>query len=243
MKQRTKWIAVLLAALVVCGVGFGAAGAAPDAEEGSGGAAAQAADSVTERAQTTAAPAAFTDVPAGAWYAEAANWCLSQGILNGTELAPDSVMTRVTVSDALYRAAGSPAVESTAAFPDVPAGSQYADAAAWASANSVMSGYGNGSFGVDDPVTREQMASILWRYAGSPAADAGTDFADEGSIAAYAGTAVDWARANGIVNGREGNLFDPKGSLTRAQTAVILYGFLNGNGSAYGNSGSGSHGR
>lgn len=228
MKQRKKLLAPLLAVIIVCGVSFGVAGAAPDAAD-TGSAPAQTAEPVTETAQSTAAPAAFTDVPAGAWYAEAANWCLSQGILTGTALEPDSAMTRVTVSDALYRAAGSPAVGSAAAFPDVPNGSRYANAVAWASANNVMSGYDNGSFGADDPVTREQMASILWRYAGSPAAEAGTDFADESSIAAYAGTAVDWARANGIVNGKEGNLFDPEGSLTRSQTAVILYGFLNGN--------------
>ncbi len=91
-----------------------------------------------------------------------------------------------------------------------------------------MSGYDNGRFGADDPVTREQMASILWRYAGSPVTTAGEAFADAANISAYAKTAVDWARANRIVNGKEGNLFDPKGSLTRAQTAVILYGYLNG---------------
>lgn len=233
MKQRKKWLAVLLAAAVVCGVGFGVAGAAPEAGAGTAAdSGAPPAETAQQTAETPAATAAFTDVPTGAWYAEAANWCLSHGILTGTALAPDSAMTRATVSDALYRAEGSPAVEAAAAFPDVPAGSQYADAAAWASANGVMSGYDSGSFGADDPVTREQMASILWRYAGSPAADAGTDFADESSIAAYAGTAVDWARANGIVNGREGNLFDPKGTLTRAQAAVILHGFLNGSAAA-----------
>lgn len=182
-----------------------------------------------EYRQLSSAGSAFSDVPADAWYAQAANWCLSQGILTGTVLSPDGAMTRATVSDALYRAEGSPAVPSAASFPDVPAGSQYANAVSWAAANGVMSGYDNGRFGADDPVTREQMASILWRYAGSPSAAAGTDFADEGSIAAYAKTAVDWARTNGIVNGREGNLFDPKGSLTRSQAAVILYGYLNGN--------------
>lgn len=220
MKQRKKLLAALLAVIAVCGIGFGAAGAGTGADTGT--------SPDTEPGRTPAA-AVFSDVPSGAWYAEAANWCLSQGILTGTALSPDSVMTRVTVSDALYRAEGSPAAATAAAFPDVPAGSRYADAVAWASANGVMSGYDSGAFGADDPVTREQMAAILWRCEGSPAAEAGTDFADESSIAAYAGTAVDWAHANGIVAGKEGNLFDPKGSLTRSQTAVILYGFLNGN--------------
>ena len=168
----------------------------------------------------------FTDIPAGAYYETAANWCREQGILTGDTFAPDTAMTRATVADALYRAEGSPAV-TTAVFPDVPAGSQYADAASWASANGVMSGYADGRFGAADPVTRQQMAAVLWRYAGSPSAAAGEDFADEAAIASYARTAVDWARANGVINGKEGNRFDPVGTLTRAQTAAILYRYLN----------------
>ena len=168
----------------------------------------------------------FTDVPDGAWYAEAANWCREQNILTGSTFAADTPMTRSTVADALYRAEGSPAVQSTASFSDVPVNSPYANAASWASANGIMSGYGGGRFGGEDPVTREQMAAILWRYAGSPAAASTEAFADEATIAAYAKTAVNWAKANDVVNGIGGNLFDPKGSLTRAQTAVILHRYL-----------------
>ena len=179
----------------------------------------------------------FTDVVPGAWYEEAANWCREQGILDGDAFSPDMEMTRATVAEALYRASGSP--EAAAAnFPDVPADSLYANAAAWASANGIMSGYTSGLFGTDDPVTREQMAAILWRYAGEPAAEAGQDFADESSIAGFAQTAVDWARANGVINGKDGNLFDPQGTLTRAQTAAILYRYLTNDegGSASGDS-------
>lgn len=168
----------------------------------------------------------FTDVEPDAWYAEAANWCKERGILIGDTFSPDTAMTRATVAEALYRAEGSPAVSSGVTFSDIEAGSIYASAAAWTSANEVMSGYGGGVFGANDPVTREQMAAILWRYAGSPAAGNSQDFADEASIASYAQTAVDWARANGVINGKDGNLFDPKGSLTRAQTAAILYRYL-----------------
>jgi hypothetical protein len=75
-------------------------------------------------------------------------------------------------------------------------------------------------------MTREQFATILWRYAGRPAAESGTDFADEDSISSYAATAVDWARANGIVSGKSGNIFDPKGNAIRAQAAVILKNYL-----------------
>lgn len=97
---------------------------------------------------------------------------------------------------------------------------------AWASANSIVTGYGNGRFGSNDPVSRAQIATILWRYAGSPSAEAGQDFADESSIPAYASAAVDWARANGVVNGTTGNRFDPNGNATRAQVATILRNYL-----------------
>ena len=175
-----------------------------------------------------ASTSGFTDVEPGAWYAEAANWCKAQGILLGDTFSPDTAMTRATVAEALYRAEGTPSVSSGTSFSDIGAGSIYASAAAWTSGNGVMSGYGGGIFGANDPLTREQMAAILWRYAGSPAAESGRDFADESSIASYVQAAVDWARANGIIEGKTGNLFDPKGNLTRAQTAAILYRYLTG---------------
>ena len=147
----------------------------------------------------------FTGIPEGAYYAEAANWCWEQGILTGTALNGDTPMTRAAAADAMYWAAGSPAV-TLAVFSDIPAGSSYTNAASWAAANGIMSGYGNGSFGVNEPVTRQQMAAVLC-CGGTP----------EGR------TAVDWARASGVINGRAGNLFDLTGTLTRAQTAAILY--------------------
>lgn len=176
--------------------------------------------------QGASATEGFLDVPTDAWYAEAAAWCREHNILTGTTFDADTAMTRATVADALYRAEGSPSVQESARFSDVPAGSPYAAAASWASANGVMSGYGGGRFGGEDPVTREQMAAILWRYAGSPAASSGEDFADETNIADFAKTAIDWARASNVLNGTGGNRFDPKGTLTRAQTAVILHRYL-----------------
>ena len=81
-------------------------------------------------------------------------------------------------------------------------------------------------FGTNDPVSREQIATILWRYAGSPSADAGQDFVDESEIASYAAVAVDWARANGVVNGANGNRFLPRNSASRAEVAVMLCNYL-----------------
>ena len=88
-----------------------------------------------------------------------------------------------------------------------------------------MDGYGGGRFGPNDPVTREQLAAVLWRYAGSPAA-AGEDYADEGIISAFAAGAVDWARSRGVMTGKGGDRFDPKGGATRAELAMVLLNYF-----------------
>ena len=92
----------------------------------------------------------------------------------------------------------------------------------WAVRNRIMSGYTASTFGPHDPITREQLAAILWRYAGSPAAEAGEAYADEASIASWAVTAVDWARTCGFINGMSDGSFRPDGRATQAQVAAIL---------------------
>ena len=185
----------------------------------------------------TMAPAAFaaesdtgfSDVSANAWYADAVEYVKDNGIMNGTSattFSPESSMTRAMLVTVLYRASGSPAVTGSANFTDVSSNAYYTDAVAWASANGIVTGYGNGRFGSNDPVNRAQIAAILWRYAGSPNAESSQDFADENTIPTYASTAVDWARENGVVNGKEGNRFDPQGNATRAQVATILRNYL-----------------
>ena len=108
---------------------------------------------------------------------------------------------------------------------DVPDGQWYTQAIRWAASQNILTGYGNGRFGPGDPVSRQDMVTILWRYADKPQASA-ADFADEGSIDGYTAQAVDWARANEIINGVGDNKFDPAGIADRAQTAVILHNFL-----------------
>lgn len=204
MKHLKKLLAAALTAALLCGVALTTASAA-DPE------------------------AALTDVPSGAWYETAVNWCRTNGIMSGTsatEFSPNTTMSRAMLATILYNAADRPNVSTGADFMDVAAGSWYADAAAWASANGIITGYGNGLFGSNDPVTREQFAAILWRYDGSSSIESGADFADEADISAYAAQAVDWVQANGIMNGVEGNRFDPKGNATRAQAAVILFNYL-----------------
>ena len=171
----------------------------------------------------------YSDVDADAWYADAVGYVRGNGLMggtSGTQFEPDAGMTRAMLATVLYRAAGSPAVSGTDSFTDTAAGTWYSDAVVWASSQGLVTGYGDGTFGTDDPVAREQIAAILWHYAGSPAADAGASFADESAISAYAAQAVDWARGAGIVGGKEGNRFDPAGSATRAEVAAILMRYL-----------------
>ena len=174
----------------------------------------------------------FADVDANAWYADAAVYCRDNGLMSGTSgttFSPDTAMTRSMLATVLYRLAGSPAVTGSDTFTDTADGAWYSDAVLWASQEGIISGYGNGLFGANDPVTREQIATILWRYSGSPATGAGAAFADAGDIASWAVSAVDWARANGYVNGVDGNRFDPDGTATRAQVATILMRYDQGN--------------
>ena len=174
----------------------------------------------------------FSDVAADAWYADAVTYVRDNGLMSGTSdttFTPGGTMTRGMLVTTLYRMAGSPSLENEDLgypFADVPGDAWYAGGVCWARLAGVVGGYSEDQFGPDDPVTREQIAVILWRYAGSPAAESGTDFADEGSISAYAAQAVDWARANGIVNGVEDNRFLPQSSATRAQVATILRNYL-----------------
>ena len=167
----------------------------------------------------------YADVDAGSWYAQAVEYVRDNGLMSGTsdaQFSPSGTMTRVMLAQTLYRAAGSPAVSGSDAFTDTQADAWYADAVLWATQEGIISGYGGGLFGTNDPVSREQIAVILWRDAGSPEAQAGAPFADEGSIASWAGQAVDWAQSSGILSGRENNRFDPQASATRAEVAVML---------------------
>lgn len=205
MKNK-KIVSTLLAVIMLCTICFTAMGAAVPAND------------ISTRA------AGFTDVPADAWYAEAVSWCRENGIMAGTSstrFSPNMDTQRGMLATVLYRAEGSPQVEPSS-FTDVPAGQYYSDAVAWAEDSNIISGYGNRRFGPTDPITREQLVTILWRYEGSPRVSA-ADFADENRISTYASAAVDWARTNSIVSGVGGNRFNPTGHASRAQVAMVLY--------------------
>lgn len=170
----------------------------------------------------------FTDVPAGAWYESAVAFVESRGLMSGSNgrFSPDENLSRGMLAQILFNAEGRPAGNAAAAFTDVPTGAWFADAVAWAAAKNIVSGYGNGQFGPNDSITREQLAVMLWRYAGSPAPTNQTlSFPDADAVGGYARTALCWAVEKGIMNGIGGRL-DPKGAATRAQVAQMLKSFI-----------------
>ena len=181
------------------------------------------------------APAAtsFADVN-GHWAADAITYVYEKGLMKGqseSSFAPDLATSRAMITTILYRLAGSPEVEGGAGFADVASGTWYADAIRWAEVNNVVSGYADGSFGTNDNVTREQLASILYRFAAysgqnmSAAADL-SSFADADSVSEWARTAMEWANAEGLITGKTGNVIDAKGKATRAEVATILMRYL-----------------
>ena len=183
---------------------------------------------VTEPEEPEAPALPFTDVAEGDWYHDAVAYCWENGIMDGTSsvsFAPNMLLNRAMMAQVLYNlAGGTPA--AGAGFPDVAASAWYADAVNWAAANGYVTGYDNGSYGPEDNLTREQMAAILYRYAGSPA-PAGTldGFADAASASAYAVDALRWAVGEGLLTGKDGGRLDPTGTASRAELAQTLARF------------------
>ena len=173
----------------------------------------------------------FSDVAATAWYANAVKYAVDKGMMNGVggnKFAPDGVTNRGMIVTVLYRLENEPTA-SAASFTDVASGAYYANAVAWASANGIVTGYGNGKFGPNDSITREQFAAILYRYAQykkyDVSAAASLDgYTDAQSVSSYAVPAVQWACGAGVMNGSNGRL-TPKSGATRAQAAQLLMNF------------------
>ncbi len=171
----------------------------------------------------------FSDVDSGADYAAAIQWAAERSYINGYpdgRFGINDPVTRAQLATIFYRAAGSPAASGATRFPDVQPSAYYANAASWAEDNELISGYPDGRFGVYDSVTRQQVVTILWRWAGSPNIP-GADYPDESAIAAYAQAAVDWSQSNHILAGREDGRFDPTSNATRAEVVSALYQYMN----------------
>jgi hypothetical protein len=198
----------------------------PGAGEGFEEAAAPAAPQAPDKTEAPARP--FTDVPETSWFYDAVYYCFDKGYFRGTseeEFTPVGLMTRAMFAAVLYRMAGEPsAAGKENPFSDVAEGKYYTDAVLWACGEGIILGYGDGRFGVEDPVTREQMAVLLWRLGGKPAAgEAGLSaFADAGEIHAWARDALAWAVGAGLVRGRGNGVLDPRGDAARAEVAQIL---------------------
>lgn len=173
--------------------------------------------------------APFSDVSAAAPYAGAVRWAVENGYVNGYpdgRFGVNDPVTRAQLAAIFHRSAGSPAAGNAAGFSDVAEGAYYETAAAWAADSGLITGYADGRFGANDPVTRQQAAAILWRWAGSPAASAPA-CADGDAVAAYARTAVNWSRSNRILEDREDGRFAPADSATRAEVVSALYRYRN----------------
>ncbi len=167
----------------------------------------------------------FSDVKEGDWYAEAVKYVAKNGIMPGEEdgtFGPDVQATRAELVQALYNKAGSPNITAATSFGDIERGASYARAVSWASRRSIANGYGNGKFGPDDLVTREQFAVMFYRFAGSPAVQGSlTAYGDYAGVSDYAEAAMIWATYHGIISGVDGNLV-PQGNVTRAETATMI---------------------
>ena len=177
----------------------------------------------------TSNPVAFSDT-VNHWAAESIAFCAARELFKGVgggRFSPDAPMTRAMFATVLYRIAGMPAVSGANSFYDVAAGQWYTDAILWGQSTGIISGYGNGLFGTNDLVTREQMCVMLSRYlqwAGYelPAVTAAKQFGDKAQISKWAADNVAFCQTRGLINGQPNNRFAPKANATRAENSTVL---------------------
>lgn len=173
----------------------------------------------------------FEDVTDHNWYADAVDFVSARGLFGGVSSTGavfdgEGTMTRGMLAVVLYRLEYEPKTAGEGDFDDVPADTWYTGAVAWAAQSGVVTGYG-GSFAPEDEITREQLAVMLWRYAGSPESSHSlVSCPDAASVSDYAVQAMAWAHEKGIISGMGGGVLKPQGSATRAQVAQMLKNFL-----------------
>ena len=178
----------------------------------------------------------FIDVNANDWFYGDVEYVYTKGIMSGTGATifdPNSQLTRGMIVTILYRMEKEPAVSGASKFTDVDIAQWYGKAVVWAADNGIVTGYSDTAFGPNDPVTREQLAAILYRYAVYRGMTAVTiednlgGFADADQISSYAIPAMNWAVGKGLING-SGSTLAPKAQATRAQVAAIIHRYLEG---------------
>lgn len=177
------------------------------------------------------AGAVYSDVSANAWYALAVDEITYRGIMNGTSsttFSPNAVMSRGMLATALHRAAGSPHSTAGLYFLDIDAGTWYIDSVIWCAERSYMLGTDASHFSPDLPLTREQLATVIYRYAGwpTPPATLTTSFADDAAISSWARSAMAWCVREGLFRGKANNRLDPKGVVTRAEVCQVLLNYF-----------------
>ena len=185
-----------------------------------------------ENPDTVANP--FTDASEKDWFYDDTMFVYKNGLMLGTSktlFSPHGTVTRGMMATILWRMEGSLAPKGENSFTDVEAGMWYADAITWAAENGIFAGYSMDKFGPDDPITREQLTAIFYRYAdykGYKLTVTGNldRFEDADKITDYAKTVMQWAVGNGLIKGKAENLLDPQGTATRAEIAAMLHRFV-----------------
>ncbi|OUQ55884.1 hypothetical protein B5E56_13750 [Flavonifractor sp. An112] len=175
----------------------------------------------------------FTDVKAGDWFYEAVKYAYDNKLMDGTSsttFAPLMTTNRAMIVTILWRLEGSPVVNYAMNFSDVESGVWYTEAVRWAAAEGIVKGYSDTVFAPDDTVTREQLATILYRYAGYKEYDVSakgdlTTFADGSTVSTWAADGMTWAVGAQLITGKDGGKLDPTGTATRAEVATILMRF------------------
>ena len=176
----------------------------------------------------------FTDVSEKDWFYNDAMFVYKNGLMLGTSktlLSPHGTVTRGMMATILWRMEGSLAPKGENSFTDVEAGMWYTDAITWAAENGIFAGYSMDKFGPDDPITREQLTAIFYRYAdykGYKLTVTGNldKFEDADKITDYAKMVMQWAVGNGLIKGKAETLLDPQGTATRAEIAAMLHRFI-----------------
>lgn len=187
----------------------------------------------------TTGPMAFTDVKAGDWYYTAVQTAYAKGLIKGTTATtfePGATMTRGMVVTILYRLAGNPE-HGAGAFADVPEDAWYADAVSWADEHGIAVGYGDGNFGPEDTITREQLATILLRYERKIMGNGTASwifplstFADGATVSPWASDGMCWCVETGLIRGKGAGRLDPQAGATRAEAAAVLVRYMGGKG-------------
>lgn len=178
----------------------------------------------------------FTDLDLSAWYHQDTDYCIGEGLMNGTgerTFEPNLNLTRAMLVTILYRAEGTPeTINRSIPFSDIELDAYYTNAVIWAKQNGIVEGYDENIFAPDDNITREQLVTILFRYAQLKGMDAITleenllHFEDADEISEYAVSAMNWAVGTGLIKGRSETTLNPKDNATRVEVCAMIHRFL-----------------